>query len=447
WTAHDHYTFHPVQPRQYGRVRPVGVMSIFRQPYTETHFYPIELREEFQLHIASEWEEGTNEVIVYSNADEVELVVNGRTIARAKPDRTGMNSSFEHPPFRIPVQEFEAGKLIVKGYVGKQLVVEKSIYSKQKPVAISIKVDTSGRQFVADGSDIVLAYAHIVDENGMTITNANYDIKFEVQGDASIVGDGANIGANPMETIHGVASVLVKAGMTASDITLIAKAEGLRTGSASWKSVTYDANKNLAQSKPFYDVESLKVDLGSSEQLLQYEWTAWNAEDGESASQKFDAFGGFEAKLEVADTDGLLKWLGEMNVMGKYGYAMGEGVLITGKNGGKLSLDLPNGTYRIRTFHHAPRSNTDSMDPNKDKLKTMSAVQLPYAEQIKVQLENTTKSKSKKIDISDGKMLPASGVGECEFSFETNGKQPVVLDFQADGNVWLNALVVERLVR
>ncbi|MEN0046976.1 MAG: DUF4982 domain-containing protein, partial [Bacteroidota bacterium] len=447
WTAHDHYTFHPVQPRQYGRVRPVGVMSIFRQPYTETHFYPIELREEFQLHIASEWEEGTNEVIVYSNADEVELVVNGRTIARAKPDRTGMNSSFEHPPFRIPVQEFEAGKLIAKGYVGKQLVVEKSIYSKQKPVAISIKVDTSGRQFVADGSDIVLAYAHIVDENGMTITNANYDIKFEVQGDASIVGDGANIGANPMETIHGVASVLVKAGMTASDITLIAKAEGLRTGSASWKSVTYDANKNLAQSKPFYDVESLKVDLGSSEQLLQYEWTAWNAEDGESASQKFDAFGGFEAKLEVADTDGLLKWLGEMNVMGKYGYAMGEGVLITGKNGGKLSLDLPNGTYRIRTFHHAPRSNTDSMDPNKDKLKTMSAVQLPYAEQIKVQLENTTKSKSKKIDISDGKMLPASGVGECEFSFETNGKQPVVLDFQADGNVWLNALVVERLVR
>lgn len=445
WTAHDHYTFHPVQPRQYGRVRPVGVMSIFRQPYTETHFYPIELREEFQLHIASEWEKETDEVIVYSNAAEIELLVNGKTIGRAKPDHTGMNSAFNHPPFRIPIREFEAGNLIAKGFVDKQLVAEQSIHTKQKPVAIDLKIDTSGRQFVADGSDIVLAYAHIVDEHGMTIADENYEVKFEVQGDASIVGDGADIGANPMATIHGVASVLVKAGMTASDITLTAKAANLKSGSASWKSLAYDANKNLAESDEFYDVESLKIDLGSSEQLLQYDWAAWNAVDGDKTNQKFDAFGGVEAKLEVSDAGGLLKWLGEMNVMGKYGYAMGEGVLITGKNGGKLSLNLPEGTYRIRTFHHAPRSNTDSMDPNKDKLKTMSAVKLPYAREINIQLKNVIKPQKKIVRISEGKTLPESGVGECLFNFETNGKQAVVLDFQASGNIWLNALVVERL--
>ncbi|MEM8523823.1 MAG: glycoside hydrolase family 2 TIM barrel-domain containing protein [Bacteroidota bacterium] len=447
WTAHDHYSFHPTKLQQYGRIRRVGIMSIFRQPYTETHFYPIELRDEFQLHIASEWEEETNEVIIYSNANEVELLVNGKTIAKATPDFTGMNSAFDHPPFRIPVHEFEAGKLTAKGYVGKQLVAEQSIHTRLKPVGIAIKIDTIGRQFIADGSDIVLAYAHIVDENGMTIADANFEVKFEVQGDASIVGDGANIGANPMATIHGVASVLVKAGTKASDITLTAKAAGLKIGSANLKTVAYNANKNLAQSDEFYDVERLKIDLGSSEQLLQYDWTAWNAKDGEKASQQFDAFGGVEARIEVADADGLLKWLGEMNVMGKYGYAVGEGVLITGKNGGKLSLDLPKGKYRIHTFHHAPRSNTDSMDPNKDQLKTMSAVKLPYAKKIKVQLKNSMNTQSKVVSISEGKMLPEHGVGEGTFSFETNGKQAIVLDFQADGNIWLNALVIERLIK
>lgn len=446
WTAHDHYTFHPVQPNQYGRVRPVGVMSIFRQPYLETHFYPVELRENIQLHIASDWVTGTNEVVVYSNAEEVALFVNDQFLVRGRPDRTGMNSAFDHPPFRFPIGRFEAGKLTAKGFIGEQVVAEQSIYTPKQPVAIDVRLDTSGRQFTANGSDIVLAYAHIVDENGTTITDRTYDVEFKIEGDASIVGDGTTIGANPMASINGVASVLVKAGLTPGEIILTANATGLKAGEAVWESILNDAEKNLAQVSSFYDVEAIKIDLGAPGQLLQYDWINWNAEDGKKATTNFNAFGGFEAELKVATSEGLLKWLGEMNVMGKYGYAMGEGVLIVDELGGSLNLNLPKGVYSITTYHHAPRSNTDSMDPNREALKKRKATQLPYARAINVQLETAEKIQEKTVSISEGKTLPADGVGTCSFQFETDGKNPVFIRFNAESNIWLNALVLEKII-
>ena len=51
------------------------------------------------------------------------------------------------------------------------------------------------------------------------------------------------------------------------------------------------------------------------------------------------------------------------------------------------------------------------MDPNKDKLKTLKVLDISYAKRLKVMLENGPKSQQKVINITEGKILPESGVG------------------------------------
>ena len=450
WTAHHYYTFHPPQKNQRGRERPAGIMSLFRYPLIETNFYPIELKEEPQLYIATDWAEGVNEVIVYSNAPEVELLVNNKTIVRKPVNKTGVRGGLDHPPFRFPIDQFEAGSLTAKAWFGKQVLAEQTVYTPSEANHIKIVLDSTSRQFTADGSDIILAYAYIVDKNEMILREAKHQVAFSIQGPASIIGDGKNIGANPMETKDGIAVALIQAGLSPGLISLKASAKGLQSGSVSWKSTKNQKDLNLANTEAFYDLETIKVDLGASDQLAQFDWEIWNGQNDKTAIASFEAFGGFEAKLQPGSTQGFLRWLGEMNVMGKYGYAIGEGVLSVDEEGLLLEFNkLPKGTYHFTSYHHAPRSNTDSMDPNKERLKTLKITEIPYAKNLQVKLQTKMGDQNKIVQLSEGKILPETGPGQCSFRFESDGKSPVSILFsgkEGQGNIWLNAFELKRLV-
>ena len=108
--------------------------------------------------------------------------------------------------------------------------------------------------------------------------------------------------------------------------------------------------------------------MGAEDQLLQFDWMAWNGTDNEPSKLEINSFGGITASIDAVSSEGVLRWLGEMNVIGKFGFVYGEGVLGIDDKGIKLQLEnLPEGTYKIKTYHHAPHSNTDSMDPNREK--------------------------------------------------------------------------------
>ena len=356
WTAHDHYTFHPASKKQRGRVRLVGVMNLFRYPYPETHFYPVELKNEPYLYIASDWKKELNEVIVYSNTDEVELLLNGKSIARQKPDHTGMNSAFDHPPFRFLIETYEPGKLTARGWTGKQILAEQSIFTPEEATSLRLEVDTSGRKHTADGSDIMLAYAYVVDNHGMIIKDKVVDVKFSIKGPAVIIGKGTDISANPMPSRFGMSPVLIQAGLKPGKITLEASAKGLKSAIVNWQSIESKPKINLTEVPVFYDSETLSLDLGAQDQLLQYGWKPWIGKDGENAEIFCAHFGNFKARLSTVSADGWLRWLGEMNVMGKYGYAAGEGVLALDDQGLVLEIsDLSKGNYQIKTFHHCPK--------------------------------------------------------------------------------------------
>lgn len=448
WNAHDYYTFHPIPKPT--RDRDGGLMTIFRHPYGPAPWYPAELTNSPYLHFASTWEEGVSEVVVYSNTDEVELLVNGKQLERKKADKSGLMGALNSPPFKFYIDEYQPGKLTARGWTNNQVLIEKTIATPQKAAAIKLVVDNADRQFVADGSDIMQAYAYIVDENGTVLENANRSVSFDIKGEGSIVGDGQGIGANPRTTVRGNAPVLIRASTQAGELTLTASSKGLKSDKVNLKTTAFYPDMNTG-AQSFSDVEVARVDLGASDQLVQFGWDAWNQMDGQVAVFESPKLGGFKAAIQNNSKDGLLRWLGEMNVMGKYGYAYGEGALGLDENGITLKVEgLAQGQYELVTYHHAPRSNTDSMDPNKEKLKTLNVTKIAYAKKINAEMVSGNNKISKQTDISEGNMLPASGPASLSFKFEKKDASSITITFKdQEGNkgVWLNAFELKKIIK
>jgi len=435
WTAHAYYTFHPKHSKANDPVDRTrsGMMTIFRYPRPDILWYPAEMKEEPYLYIKDAWKAGIKQLTIFSNGEEVELRLNGRFLDKKGPSQDSAYYGLDHPPFVFEIDQYEAGKLLATAISDGKVIAERQIQTPGSPTSIRLEVDTLGRDFVADGSDILLAYAHVIDKNGTTLEDASYVVQFEVEGNASIVGEGADIGANPMFTEYGVAPVLIKAGTQAGKIRLKAKAKGLNAAEASFYSIPYSA----PLAKPIYDFESVRVDLGAQDQLLQFDWTAWNGEDNQPSECSFEEMGAFRARIESASPIGILRWLGEMNVIGKYGYVYGDGVLGIDEAGISLSFfDLPAGSYKLTTWHHAPRSNTDSMDPNRDKLKNLKIPSIPFEGKLWVSVNNQESS----VLVTEGKSMQFEEASTHSLIFQSDGKSPVKIHFkgETDKGIWLN---------
>ena len=444
WTAHAYYTFHPTNtPKNRSRG---GMMTVFRYPRPGLNWYKSELLDYPHVHIESDWTMDTEEVIIYSNTDKVQLQVNGKTIAEQYPSKRDEYKYLNHAPFIFPIRNFEKGKLTANGITDGKIVVSERITTPEKPNKIELELDISGRDFVADGSDILVAYAKVVDEKGTLIRNAEMDITFSVKGDASIVGDKEKIGSNPMFTEYGVAPALIKAGENPSKITITAKASGLKPGQASVTTQKANFNVTEANALPIYDFERIKVDLGGEEQLVQFDWIAWNGKDNYASTKKFDGIGGFSATIKATGDASKTRWLGEINVMGKYGFANGEGVLGNSKEGLTLEFSgLKKGNYKLQTVHHAPRTNTDSMDPNQEKMTTYQIYQIPFAKSIDATVDDAKGSyKLKNIGVTEGKSMQTEPFGTAEILFKSDGVNPVTIQFidKEQKAVWLNSFVL-----
>ncbi|MEM7380419.1 MAG: DUF4982 domain-containing protein, partial [Bacteroidota bacterium] len=442
WTAHAYYTFHHSNnPKDRSRS---GFTTVFRYPRPEEGlpWYKAELTEFPFVKIQTEWKEGTKEVVVYSNCDAVELFANGQSLGVQEPAERDEYKYLKHAPFHFPIRQFEPGTLKANGLTEGKVTVSEEVLSPESPYKIALELDTKGREFIADGSDIVVGYAKIMDGNGTLVSTASTMVKFEVKGPGVIVGDQKNIGANPMPAQYGVAPFLLKAGTVAGKIVVTAKAKGLKAASASIQ--TKEVANN--EPSPIYDFDKVRVDLGELEQLVQFDWIPWSGEDRQASTKSFEHLGGFEASISCPSAADRTRWLGEINVMGKYGFAHGEGVLGDSSEGLLLEFSgLKKGRYKIQTVHHAPRTNTDSMDPNQEKISTYEIYQIPYAKSIDIHLSDARgNSITSDIEVTEGKDMQTATFGAAELIFESDGKNPVKLIFKDTDKkaVWLNSFVL-----
>jgi beta-galactosidase len=214
-----------------------GVMSIERLPKYGYFFYQsqrdiAEKSDKFgsgaMVYIASEWNEKSPlNVRVFSNAEQVELFLNGVSLGKQKSDSNNISDHLKHPPFTFALKQFMAGDLRAVAYVGDKPAAEYKVATAGKATQLKLSLDTSGKPAQAGVKDVVFVRAQLQDAAGNPTHDNKVAVSFAIKGAAKLV--------SPVEinSIDGVASALIELGDNINGVVISAQAKDITTGETS----------------------------------------------------------------------------------------------------------------------------------------------------------------------------------------------------------------------
>ena len=206
-----------------------GIMDICGFPKDIYYYYKAWWSDETVLHIFPHWnwrgKEGEKiRVRCYSNCEEIELLLNGRSLGRKKMPR---NSYLEW------IVEYEPGKLEAKGYKGGKRIAMTRVETTGPPAALRLIPDRL--KIKADNQDVSIVTVAIVDDEGRIVPTANNLVKFTISGNGRIIGVGNGDPsshepdkANERRAFNGLCLVIVQSEWEPGEIKLTAESEGLR---------------------------------------------------------------------------------------------------------------------------------------------------------------------------------------------------------------------------
>jgi beta-galactosidase len=183
------------------------------------------LHEGPQLYIIGHWTypAGSKKTVnVASNAEEVELFLNGKSLGRAKPQNTYL--------FIFPDVAFEPGEIKAIAYVNGGQVATTSKHTEGPPVALKMTPIAAPGGWRADGSDVLLIDVEAIDANGDRCPTLQQRVNVEIQGPAIWRG------APYLELEAGVNRIALRSTLTAGEVTIGVKAEGLLPASITVRS-------------------------------------------------------------------------------------------------------------------------------------------------------------------------------------------------------------------
>ncbi|WP_308368365.1 MULTISPECIES: glycoside hydrolase family 2 TIM barrel-domain containing protein [unclassified Microbulbifer] len=207
-----------------------GLMSIERLPKFSYYFYQSQrdaddfagpLAGGYMVHIASHWQPGSsNSFYVFSNADEVEIQLNGEPVARSAPNSRFTN--LKHPPFHFQLDEFVPGILEAVAYAGgKEVARHRLVTPGAEAAELQLEVNTAGVAPVPGANDLLFAYARLLDKDGNHTHINGTAVHFEVSGDAKLVSPAA------VDSEDGVAGALIRLGTNLESVNVSAKSAQL----------------------------------------------------------------------------------------------------------------------------------------------------------------------------------------------------------------------------
>jgi len=145
-------------------------------------------------------------VKVYSNCQEVELIVNGLAYGRQRPDSYSEVAHLQQPPFTFMLDEFHPGTLEAQGFINNQAVVSTSVRTPLKAHSLKLKINDQGLAAQTHG-DLLVIHAHLSDVQGTLVPESEQEVLFRVGGDAILLGP------NPAKSTAGTASVFLQTGL------------------------------------------------------------------------------------------------------------------------------------------------------------------------------------------------------------------------------------------
>ena len=170
------------------------------------------------------------QVITYTNADEVELRVNGHTIGLQKNHR---DDPKQRNQIRWNDVDYQPGKIEAIARTNGKIVARHKIETAGKAVRLLVEPDNN--QWKADGTDLQHLRITAVDNKGRRVWSAQDELHFNLQGDARIAavsnGDITSDELNTENHIHlwnGQALVVLRAGRQPSKITLTTQTDDLK---------------------------------------------------------------------------------------------------------------------------------------------------------------------------------------------------------------------------
>ena len=167
-------------------------------------------------------EEGSKvNLLVYTNADEVELLLNGKSLGRKEnPKDSKIRNKIEWPNVI-----YDSGKLQAVAYKNGKAVARHQLETTGKAIKLIAEPDNSN--WKADGQDLQHIRITAVDAKGRRVLLAADELRFSVDGDAHIVAvSNGDITSDELNvTDHrrlwqGSALVILRAGQSPSRITL-----------------------------------------------------------------------------------------------------------------------------------------------------------------------------------------------------------------------------------
>ena len=169
-------------------------------------------------------------LITYTNAEEVELVLNGRSLGTKRNDIT--NAKMRNQ-IRWNDIVYEPGRLVAIARTAGREVARHQIETTGEAVRLVAEADNEHWQ--ADGMDLQHVRIVAVDKKGRRVQVASSMVYFSVEGEADIVGvvngdinsDELTVG-NSRSLYNGTCTVILRSRRQAGSVTLTATTEGMK---------------------------------------------------------------------------------------------------------------------------------------------------------------------------------------------------------------------------
>ncbi len=234
WTGFD-YRGEPTPYKWPNISSHFGILDVCGFPKNIYYYYKSWWTKEDILHISPHWNWPEKvgkpiDVWVNTNADDVELFLNGKSLGKKSMPRNS------HLQWEV---NYEPGTLEAVAYKNGRKLTSKVETTNHATKVIAVADKSS---VLADGKDGVVVNVSIVDDKGREVPNANNMVHFKLIGDAKIIGvgngdpsshepDKCSDGAWQRSAFNGKCQVIIQAGKTVGDVKLEVKSNGLTSSS------------------------------------------------------------------------------------------------------------------------------------------------------------------------------------------------------------------------
>ncbi|MBR3305244.1 MAG: DUF4982 domain-containing protein [Christensenellaceae bacterium] len=238
WPQHNGASY----PTQYANLTPLDNIGASSETF---HMYKAYWSDEPYCKVTPDWDMEKNmtgepvRITVFTNAEEAEVIVNGKSLGKRSVDKYEM-VSFE--------TEYVPGSVKAVAYNCGNAVAEDVSVTPGEPVAIALSLENI-EPLKADGDDVAIITASLVDADGkVVLRDIGRWIHFDAVKNGEIVSSISSAitdtkiweNSSDVQANKGRAQVLVRSLKGEGDLIVTASAEGLLTAEISVKRETAD---------------------------------------------------------------------------------------------------------------------------------------------------------------------------------------------------------------